>query len=280
MTMDREIQISKTFIQQLADLKEELGIARKELIDAEAALAEYQAEVNAFRMHCRLKLDAWIERLLSLQTKRQKLRTQLELLRQGAINRGGAIENDPFWKQEELADEDAAEGEEELLLPTDTPRDKAAEQRLYRQLARKYHPDLAHTAVEIAYRTEMMAAVNNAYASRDIQTLYDLADQLDPEHRAELAAIENIEMRKLRSEIIRLRQRKRRAVRRLSSLKEENTARLWQKARLLEVEDIHWWEIVRQEIEKAIQQIESEISIIKESIAGIEPQSNPGQDQS
>lgn len=257
--------------QQVKDLQSELVTVREELMEADANLAEYQAEVNAFRMHCRLKLDAWIERLLEVQTERQRLRTQLTLLRQGAISGAEYDEEDPFWQSEQIPGEELSEEEEELLLPTDTPRDKAAEQRLYRQLARKYHPDLAHTAVEIAYRTEMMAAVNTAYDQEDIQTLYDLADQLDPQHRAELAGIERFEVRQLRTEIIRLRQRIRRSKRRLAALREENSARLWQKAQLLDADDIHWWEIVRMEIEAATLRVESDIGIIEQAITALKP---------
>jgi hypothetical protein len=276
--MISEIQPRQNLDQQLTDLESELGTVRAELMAAEANLAEYQAEVNAFRMHCRLKLDAWIERLMKVQTERQRLRTQLALLRQGAISGAEYNEEDPFWQSEELTEGELMEDdEEELLLPTETPRDKSAEQRLYRQLARKYHPDLAQTAVEIAYRTEMMAAVNTAYDQRDVQTLYDLADQLDPQHRAELAGIERFDVRKLRTEIIRLRQRMRKSRRRLATLREENSARLWQKAQLLDADDIHWWEIVRREIEQAIQRLESDINLHEQATAALKLPENPSE---
>ena len=115
----------------------------------------------------------------------------------------------------------------------------------------------------------MMAAVNTAYDRRDIQTLYDLADQLDPQHRAELAGIERFEVRQLRTQIIRLRRRIRRSKRRLAALREENSARLWQKAQLLDADDIHWWETVRLEIERAIQRVESEIGILEQAITAL-----------
>jgi len=276
--MISEIQPRQNLDQQITDLQSELGTVRAELMAAEANLAEYQAEVNAFRMHCRLKLDAWIERLMKVQTERQRLRTQLALLRQGAISGAEYNQEDPFWQSEELTEGELMEDdEEELLLPTETPRDKSAEQRLYRQLARKYHPDLANTAVEIAYRTEMMAAVNTAYDQREVQTLYDLADQLNPQHRAELAGIERFEVRKLRTEIIRLRQRTRKSRRRLATLREENSARLWQKAQLLDADDIHWWEIVRREIEQALQLLESDINLLEQATAALKLPENPSE---
>ena len=51
----------------------ELVEAQRALLEAEADLAQEQAAVNAFRMHCRLKLDRWVERLLALQTERQSM---------------------------------------------------------------------------------------------------------------------------------------------------------------------------------------------------------------
>ncbi len=58
---------------QIDGLTCELDKARRRLLEAETDLAEEQAAVNAFRMHCRLKLDAWIETLTDLQTRKQSL---------------------------------------------------------------------------------------------------------------------------------------------------------------------------------------------------------------
>ena len=258
--------------QKLSDLQASVEQARLEHNEAEADLAREQAAVNAFRMHCRLKLDAWINQLLELQTEKQRLRTRLELLRQAAGTGRVFDEDDPFWQGEENHVGHVDEQEEELLLPTDTPRDKAAEQRIYRQLARKYHPDLSWTAVEIAYRTEMMSAVNIAYASGDTQALYDLADRIDPADLVELGAIDRADLRELRMQLARFQGRKRRAQRRQAALRQENTARLWQKAKLLETDDIHWWDIVRKEIDAAISRIKEETADLNSQIKILEDQ--------
>ncbi len=252
-------EITPTQGDQVGDraLYRELEEAQKSLLEAEAELAKEQAAVNAFRMHCRLKLDRWIENLEELQTQRQSLITRLALLRQ-AEHYGIPFDgDDPFWTGENGAD--TAEIDDELILPTDVPRDKAAEKRLFRQLARTFHPDLGQTAMEIAYRTEMMSAVNQAYTENDVQGLYDLAEQLNPEQVAQLAKIGSHEERKTRQQINRLKQRRRKANRRLKMLQQENTARLWRKAQYLERDDTHWWEVVRSELEKAIEQLKSDI---------------------
>ena len=53
---------------------------------------------------------------------------------------------------------------------------------------------------------------------------------------------------------------------RLVVLREENTARLWRKAQRLESDDTHWWEVVRQEIEGAIERLEVEIARLSELV--------------
>lgn len=47
--------------------------------------------------------------------------------------------------------------------------------RLYRQLARRYHPDLAADPADRASRNELMARINEAYTRRDIEALEALA---------------------------------------------------------------------------------------------------------
>jgi hypothetical protein len=258
-------------------LRDQLQDVRRELLEAEARLAQEQAAVNAFRLHCRLKLDSWIDTLLSLQTRRQALLTRLELLRQAREVGLSSDEADAFW-QSETDEAEPGAGEPELLLPTDTPRDKMAERRLYRRLARKFHPDLGQTALEVAYRTEMMATVNAAYQNGDGQALYDLVGELDPGELAELAAIETAETRRLRQELLHLARRKRRTERRLSELRRENTARLWQKARTLERDDVHWWEVVRREIEQASDRLRADVTRLEERLRSLEaaPDGAPG----
>jgi hypothetical protein len=256
------------------ELTGELELARRDLREAEAGLAAEQAEVNSFRMHCRLKLDAWIEALSDIQTKRQSLTTRLHLLRQADELGIEYDESDPFWETEEILESLNDEYEiepidDDLILPTDTPRDKAAEKRLYRKLVRRFHPDLGVTAVEIAYRTEMMSAVNIAHEQDDIQSLYDLAGELDPNEVAEIAAIQNREIRALRRQLLHCHRRIRRARRRLESLRDENTSRLWQKARYLDESDMNWWEIVRREIEHHIERIQQKETDTAKTLIGL-----------
>lgn len=248
---------------QIHNLRAELQHARQALMDAEAELGREQAAINAFRMHCRLKLDALIDELLALQAKKEACLTRWQLRRQ--VDEADVAEGDDFW-QTAVPHSDDPQPEEELLLPTDTPRDKAAEKRLYRELARRFHPDLAETAVEQAYRTTIMAAVNAAYVSGNTQALYDLADELDPGELAQLHAMDAINLRKLREQILHARRRARRAQHRLRVLRQENTAHLYYKAQVLDEGSSDWWSLVQGELEAAIARRQQEVAALEERL--------------
>ena len=225
---------------------------------AEADLATEQAAVNAFRLHCRLKLDTLVDEYEKLKVEKQSLLTRWSLQQQAAAA------DDPFWQDTlPFAEED----EGEPLLPTSVPHDRAAEKRLYRQLARQFHPDLGRTALEIAYRTDMMAAVNNAHRDGNVQALYDLSGELDPDAVNELAAMENLAARKLRQQVLNCLRRQRKIQGRLQALRLENTARLWRKAQALNEAGTDWWEVVRRELSEAISRRTTEIEWLMANIA-------------
>jgi hypothetical protein len=242
-------------------LKIELATAQQALVQAEAELAQEQAAVNAFRMHCRLKLGILIETLLTLREEKQSYLTRLQLWRQEHATTDLFDDHDPLLQTEKPLEET-----DDLLLPTDTPYDRAAEKRLYRELARRFHPDLAASAAERAYATSMMTAVNHAYTAHNLQALYDLAGELDPEELAELAGIETLEIRKLRENLLKCKQLQRKAVRQLQSLRQENTARLWRKAQELEEGGDNWWGVVRRELERVITRLQSEVEALKKEV--------------
>lgn len=76
--------------------------------------------------------------------------------------------------------------------------------KLFRQLARRYHPDLTTDSVDRHYRTRLMARINEAYAARDLEALQALAAQpanVDPEEP--LAALRLKELRQIRDQLAR-----------------------------------------------------------------------------
>ena len=270
-----QLELVPTQQPEAAQLRAELLAAQEELRVAEADLAAEQAAVNAFRMHARLMLDDLADAIGTLLTEKQSLLTRLALWRQDA--EAAAADDNPLGPDAEStfpSDDDEALD----LLPTATPRDKAAEKRLYRELARRFHPDLADGAAELAYRTSVMTAVNSAYSAGDIQALYDLAGELEPDEIRELADIETRELRQLRERILQCRRRRRKVSRRLQALRDDKTARLWRKAHTLDDKNEDWWTAVRRDLETARERLEREVADLKRQVeaAGLVDESQGG----
>ncbi|HNS40722.1 MAG: hypothetical protein LC131_00320 [Anaerolineae bacterium] len=246
------------------ELRAELAAAEEELRVAEADLAQEQAAVNAFRMHARLMLDDLADAIERLLTERQSLLTRLELHRQAIEDEADPL--GPHFRQFDDAGLDSGADLDDLPLPTATPHDKAAEKRLYRELARRFHPDLANGAAELAYRTSVMTAVNSAYTNGDLQALYDLAGELEPDELRELATIESRELRQLRERILRCRRRRRKVSRRLQLLREDKTARLWRKAREMRDQGEDWWTAVRRDLEATRERLEMQVTVLRQEL--------------
>ncbi|MGB1252524.1 MAG: J domain-containing protein, partial [Candidatus Promineifilaceae bacterium] len=251
----------------LQALEEELALAREELIVAEAQLAEEQAAVNRFRMHCRLKIGEWVEDVLDLRSTAQTLLTQLQLQRQ-AEELGLAFDKDDIFGEADESDTFGQIDNEAILLPTDVPNDKAAEKRLYRELAKKFHPDKASGSAERAYATMMMASINTAYQARDIDTLRDLSGELDPQMVSKLSGGTTPQERRLRKYLLGCQRRLRRVRRQFQAMKQENTARLWRKAMKLEAEGLNWWDEVRDELSAESTRLRSTIDTLNTHLAG------------
>ncbi len=245
-------------------LEEELNTAVADLHEAERALAEEQAAVNAFRMHARLKLDDLVEEILELRTTKQSLLTHLELLKQAQDLGIPYDEDDPFWHDRQEEVEIPPEPAEDLL--NEMPRDRAAEKKLYRELARRFHPDLAEGAMAKAYSTSLMTAVNNAYQAGDMGSLLDLAGELPPEEVAELSRIESTAVRKIRQRLLNCRRRQRKVAYQLKMLREEKTAKLWRKAQVLQArgeQEQNWWDEVRVELAGIHGRVQSEVDQLR-----------------
>jgi chromosome segregation ATPase len=258
-----QITVKDPTAQQIEGLRAELRAAQQELVEAEAALAGEQAAVNAFRMHARLMLDDLADTVQTLLSEKQSLLTRLALLRQ---------EDNHLARASDEEDSTAAEPDPiEEAIPTPTPHDKAAEKRLYRELARRFHPDLAETTVELAYRTAVMTAVNAAYSAGDTQTLYDLAGELEPGELRELALIPTTEIRRLQERLMQYRRRRRKVQRQLETLRQDNTARLWRRAQAMNTADEDWWTAVRRDLEAAHSRLADEIASLAKELAALEP---------
>jgi hypothetical protein len=109
-----------------------------------------------------------------------------------------------------------AEGDSEALL-----------KRLFRALARRYHPDYATDEADRAYRTRLMAMINEAYAAHDTATLQTLMNQ--DEHVSADVPLAVLHLRDLKQSAAALE-------RRIAALESERSALLHSEMMQLKVE--------------------------------------------
>ncbi|MCA9866468.1 MAG: hypothetical protein KC410_08265 [Anaerolineales bacterium] len=217
------------------ELQALLDELRPQLIDAEAQLAERLASISAFEYRVRARLEKLSQRLDALQSEIDNLRRELRRYQTGELLWGeappAAGPAEGSWRFEESA---ASSGSYRYRSRSETPRPAlegkrlAAVKQLYRRLARRFHPDLVLDEADRAYRTDMMMAINAAYAAGDLEALERLANEPDtvsytPQTPEELAAA-------LQREVNHCRRRLDEIASEMSTLEKHDSARLMRRA--------------------------------------------------
>ena len=163
----------------LAERQEKIAGLELDLFNTRADLARFSAELEA--------------RLGPLQRRLEKLEAQLAEARRRASRRAqwGERADSPDLPEDVVTQYQRIWGHTDSSSPPPAPPplDDAAEaevKTLYRALAKRFHPDLTTDTDEKAWREQMMAGVNQAYAAQDLTALRALAAQ--PEPRPAVAA--------------------------------------------------------------------------------------------
>lgn len=161
----------ETTQEQLTRLRLELEQAQNELFEAEADLADRMAEVYAFESAVEARLGPWLDKLAEVEKSLEHYKEQMERLRNerqwGSSLPGVERQYKRMW---DVPPPRAPKPPPEPPIPAT----EAQVKKLYRQLARRFHPDLATDEADRLYRTEQMAAINNAYAARSLVELLAL----------------------------------------------------------------------------------------------------------
>jgi hypothetical protein len=160
-----------------------LAQVQNELVELENLLADRLAEINAFEFAIRSRLRPMIRRLDSLEEEVDELRRSLR--------REAPADPEGEWADWAVDDSGpASTGEYRYwdrsvrsrpTQPADVDRQEL--KQLYRELARRFHPDMALDAEDRAYRTGLMMAINAAYAAGDLGRLREIALEPDGSQR-------------------------------------------------------------------------------------------------
>ncbi len=180
---------NKAWRERVAELQALLVEVRPWLIAAEVELSERLAAISAFEFRVRSRLEPLTRRMDQLDEEIQSLRQQLRQMQEDWFVTDESFDGELYqqWRSSKDAGA-AASGEYRYREAIESPpvqklsSDQSAElKRLYRQLARRFHPDFALDEEDRSYRTSIMMAVNAAYAIGDFERLEELALEPDPQ---------------------------------------------------------------------------------------------------
>jgi septal ring factor EnvC (AmiA/AmiB activator) len=155
---------------QLNELRAAVERARTELIEAEARLADQLAAINAFEFEFEARVGHLWDKLDALEAEIERYHDRIQMLRHKYLSA-----ERQYRRAWQAPPRSAPSPPPQPLAPID----EAHVKQLYRQLARRFHPDLVIDEGERAWRTEKMAAVNAAYAARSLAELEALAQETD-----------------------------------------------------------------------------------------------------
>ncbi|MFQ6101504.1 MAG: J domain-containing protein [Anaerolineae bacterium] len=169
--------------EQLAHLRQQVGAAEAELIEREAELVDLRAESFAFQLEYDTRVGRKAAELEEVEAEIKRCRQRISQYRQwgaGSPSQSGIPAG--YVPVEEQYRRIWQQPRKPPPPPPAEPVDEATEAQiktLYRQLCRRFHPDLVQDPVEQAWRTEMMTAVNAAYGARSLVELQALAETPD-----------------------------------------------------------------------------------------------------
>ncbi|MCQ1577027.1 hypothetical protein [Streptomyces parvus] len=168
-----------------ARLARAVQVAEQALIEFEIAVETFRVEVENFSrlhhqklgpMYARLdELDALIAEARAVKTGDPEDERKAREARAVVMPMPGVDELFHDWMDTDgLSPEAAAMLTEQPVRPPKRVRPSEEARRLYRELARKAHPDLAQDEVERQRRDEFIARVNAAYGRGDVELLKEL----------------------------------------------------------------------------------------------------------
>ncbi len=180
--------------EQLALLRQQIEAAETELIEREAELVDARAEMYAFQLEYDTRVGRTAAELEAVEAELERCHKRISEYREwGPDGPPQTPDGTPYISVEEQYRRAWQQPETPPPPRPAAPVSAATEaqiKKLYRQLCRRFHPDLAQDATERACRTEMMTAINATYSARSLVELETLAEKPDCSPAAQIGTDE------------------------------------------------------------------------------------------
>jgi hypothetical protein len=167
---------------EIERLKEIIAGLQTERDGLEMTLTNFAVELKSRVGNLRTELNR-VRRQVSEYRRRIERLRENDLLDPEQVEREVAEEFAERLRSEQEAEEQAAREGQRIDVERPRPQLDAETEaeilRLYRELAKRFHPDRARTEKDRARRTDIMLKINVAYSERDLLTLQVMARDAD-----------------------------------------------------------------------------------------------------
>ena len=256
--------------EQIEKINELLATLRPRLVEAEAELAERLAAISAFEFKLRSRIAKLTDKLDKLDAEIAELKRKMRWLGEG-------WQTDPeneaaAWAAGKSATE---EGDYRYREAAQEPQHKLAEEekaslkQLYRQLARRFHPDMAIDEADREYRTQMMMAINAAYATGDLEKLELLLLEPDAPHTISIQSDEE-QLELLTREVTRVQNRLQEIEDELARLEKHKSAVMMRRQEEVARAGRDWFAEVEVQLREDFAQRQIERDVLEEQLATME----------
>jgi predicted nucleic acid-binding Zn-ribbon protein len=256
--------------EQIEQINGLLASLRPRLVEAEAELSERLAAISAFEFKLRSRIARLTDKLDRLDAEIQELKRKMRWLGEG-------WQTDPeneaaAWASGKSASET---GDYRYREAPKEPRQDLAEEekvslkQLYRQLARRFHPDMAVDEADREYRTQMMWAINAAYAAGDLEKLEQLLLEPDAPHTIAIQSDEE-QLDLLVRELTRVQHRLQEIEDELSRLDKHKSAVMMQRQEEIGRKGRDWFAEVEAQLREDIARRQIERDVLETQLANME----------
>ncbi len=269
MTNPNQSPAKTSLHEQIEQINGLLATLRPRLVEAEAELSERLAAISAFEFKLRSRIAKLTDKLDKLDAEIAELKRKMRWLGEG-------WQTDPeneaaAWAAGERA---ADSGEYRYRETPQEPRqtlgeeEKVSLKQLYRQLARRFHPDMAVDEADREYRTQMMWAINAAYAVGDLEKLEQLLLEPDVPHTIAIQSdVEQLEL--LTRELTRVQNRLQEIEDELALLDKHKSAVMMRRQEEVARKGRDWFAEVEAQLREDIAKRQIERDMLEEQLANM-----------